>query len=115
MIRAGALANLRFPLRWEHTIPVFARHPGLRRAQLHRGIFWSPVHEQMLGFFAGLALTVLAPPKARPLALVLAAPYLKRLMWRRSGPVLAPYLLAYDLVETYAVIRGALRARVLVL
>lgn len=111
VVQLGPVGKLRFPLRWTDTIPVFKRHPGLRAAQLHRGVFWSPIHEHLL-----LAvLAALLPRRAWPLALLLAAPYLRRLTWRRSGPLLAPYLLLHDLIEVYAVLRGALRARVLVL
>lgn len=110
VVDLGPVGRLRFGLRWETTIPVFARHPGLRRAQLHRGVFWSPVHEQLVAAL----LAVLLPRRLRPLSLVLAAPYLRRLVWRRTGPLLAPYIAACDLVELYAVVRGAVRARVLV-
>jgi hypothetical protein len=37
-----------------------------------------------------------------------------RLVRRRSGPLLAPYLLLHDLVELAAVVWGAIRSRVLV-
>lgn len=110
VVQLGPVGAVRFPLRWTDTIPVFKRHPELRRVQLHRGVFWSPVHERLLAAI----LALLLPRRAWPLALLLAAPYVKRLTIRKTGPLLAPFVLATDLVELYAVLRGALRARVLV-
>lgn len=111
VVQLGPVGMLRDALRWEHAVPLYVKHPDLRRAQLHRGIFWSPTHAQ-------LALFLLALPLARRLplvALVLARPYLVRLMRRRTGPLLAPYIMLQDLVETYAIVRGAIRNRTLVL
>ena len=111
VLTPGPLGNLRHALRWETTVPVFKRHPDLRRRQLHRGIFWSETHEHLLRFLLACALG----RRWRLLRLWLAAPYLRRLVWRRSGPILAPYILLYDSVELAAIVRGAVRERVLVL
>lgn len=111
VMQPGALGNLRSALRWERTVPVFKRHPGLRRAQLHRGVFFSPTHEHLLRALLAVAL----PRRLWPLSAVLAAPYARRLAWRRSGPLLAPYLLLYDVLEVLSILRGAIRERVLVL
>jgi glycosyltransferase involved in cell wall biosynthesis len=108
---AGPVGMLKSALRWHTAIPVFARHPGLRRAHLRHGVFWSVTHEQLLLFAAGLALRRLP----RPLRLLLCLPYLERLVRRRTGPLLAPYLIVLDLVEMGSVVSGAVRSRVLVL
>src|SRR5690606_19243913 len=72
----GPLRMLRDALRWQHAVPLFAKHPDLRAVQLHRGVFWSPVHEHLLRFLVALPLA-----RRRPLlALALAWPYLLRLV-----------------------------------
>ena len=111
VLRLGPLGMLRDALRWQHSVAVFALHPDLRRAQLYGGVFWSKRHADLLRFVVALALARRAPA----LALLVARPYLVHLLKRRSGPLLAPYLALYDLVEAYAVLRGALRNRVLVI
>lgn len=108
VLQLGPLGILRDARRWEHAVPVFARHPGLRKAHLHLGFFWSVRHAQLLRFLVALPLS----RRSRVLALVLAWPYLVHLTKRRSGPLLAPYIVLHDLVETYAIVRGALRNRV---
>ena len=100
----GPIGNLKLAMKWRAAAPLFKRHPELRKLQLHRGIFWSPTHEHLLRALVAAAL----PRRLWPLSLWLAFPYLKRLAWRRSGPLLAPYILVYDLVETAAVVRGAI-------
>jgi glycosyltransferase involved in cell wall biosynthesis len=106
----GPLAMLRHVRRWEGGIPLYVRHPDLR-AKLHRGLFWSPTHEYLLRFLVAVPLLRRMPT----LAALLAAPYVTRLVARRSRGLFAPYLLLIDLVEVYAVIRGALKNRVLVI
>ena len=104
----GPLGNMKVALKWRAAAPLFKRHPDLRKVQLRHGVFWSPTHEHLV-----LALVaLLLPRRLWPLSLVIASPYLKRLLWRRSGPLLAPYIVAYDLVETAAVVRGAIDERV---
>ncbi|MBN1529271.1 MAG: glycosyltransferase [Thermoleophilaceae bacterium] len=110
VLNLGPLGMLRDARRWEHAVPVLARHPALRRAHLHRGVFWSPRHEQLVRFL----LAWVVARRSRTLALLLALPYARHLAFRRSGPLLAPFLLAVDLVELAAVVRGAVRNRVLV-
>jgi GT2 family glycosyltransferase len=100
----GPIGNLRMAMKWRAAAPLFKRHPELRKVQLHRGIFWSPTHEHLLRALLAAAL----PRRLWPLSVWLALPYLRRLVWRRSGPLLAPYILVFDLVETAAVVRGAL-------
>jgi glycosyltransferase involved in cell wall biosynthesis len=110
VLTLGPLGMLRQARRWEHAVPVLARHPALRRAHLHRGIFWSRRHEELIRFL----LAAVVARRSRTLALLLALPYARHLALRRSGPLLAPFLLAVDLVELAAVVRGAVRNRVLV-
>jgi GT2 family glycosyltransferase len=100
----GPRGNLEAATRFRAAAPLFRRHPELRAVQLHRGIFWSPVHEHLLRAL----VAALLPRRLWPLSAWLAFPYAKRLVWRRSGPLLAPYILLYDLVETAAVVRGAI-------
>ena len=107
----GVGGAVRVAARWEGLTRLFAHHPDLRRAHLHRGVFWSPVHEQLL--LAGAAIVL--PRRIWPVSLLLALPYLRRLAWRRSGPLLAPFILLTDVVEVAAVVRGAIRERVLIL
>ena len=107
----GPLRMLEFARRREQITPVFAKHPQLRRAQLHLGLFYSPTHEHLLRFALAVALRRRMPV----VALLLARPYVVRLVARRSRGLIAPFVLAYDLVEMYAVVRGAIRNRVLVL
>lgn len=111
VLRLGPLGMLRDARRWQHALPVFARYPDLRRAHLHHGVFWSKGHADLVRFLIAVPLARRAPL----LALAVAWPYLVHLVKRRTGPLLAPYLLLYDLVETYAIVRGALRHRVLVI
>jgi hypothetical protein len=76
-----------------------------------KGLFWRQNHWELFRFLVALAL----PRRLGMLRLYLAAPYVKHLTDRRTGPLLAPYLLALDLAEVLAVVRGAIRYRVLVL
>lgn len=106
----GPLGKLRRANRWTGTVQVFGRHPGLRLHLVHRR-FWSRTHYLL----ARAALALALPRRWWPVRLWLAAPYVVHLTDRRSGPLLAPYLVLHDLVETQAIVRGALRYRVLVL
>jgi hypothetical protein len=65
----------------------------------------------MLAFALGLALA----RRSKLLALLLCRPYLLRLVRRRSGPLLAPYIVVQDVVELGSVLVGAARSRVLVI
>ena len=104
----GPLGALRAVLRFHEAGRLFRLHPDLRREQLHRGFFWAPAHEHLLRAL----LAALLPRRLWPLSAWLAFPYARRLVWRRSGPLLAPYILLQDLVEMYAIARGAVRERV---
>ena len=111
VVNVGPLGKLRLATRWADAMGLFRRHPGLRRRQLHHGVFFAPAHEQLLLALLALAL----PRRLDPLRVALALPYARRLAWRRTGPLLAPYLLVYDLVEMTTIIRGAVRFRTFVL
>jgi GT2 family glycosyltransferase len=106
VVPVGAAGKLRRANRWSNSILVFARHPGMRR-HLVGGLFWNRRHYELARCAVALAL----PRRLWPLRVWLAAPYVRYLVWRRSGPLLAPYIVVHDLVEVAAVVRGAVRYR----
>jgi len=106
----GPVGKLRLAMRWHESMLPFKRYPSLRRHR-YGGVFWSVVH--MWLFRALVAL--LLPRRLWWLRWWLAAPYVKHLTNRRSGPLLAPYLIVHDVVETATCVRGAIRYRVLVI
>ena len=81
------------------------------RRTLVLGVFWNWRHLEAWCALLALAL----PRRLRLLRLLLAAPYLRRLVARRSGPLLAPYLILHDAIELGTLVRGSLRHRRLVL
>jgi glycosyltransferase involved in cell wall biosynthesis len=109
----GPVGKLRWALHWSHAMQVFARHPALRR-ELRMGLFWKRSHGLLLLAILGLLLA----SRHRSAAL-LALPYARHLRARcrteNASLALAPYIAIYDAVETYATIRGGVRAKVLVL
>ena len=110
VLQLGPAGMLRRAARWHEAPLVYRRHPGIRKT-LVLNLFWSRHHLDAL-----LALVALALP--RRLGLVrwcLALPYLRRLVVRRSGPVLAPYIVLHDAIEIATLLRGSLRYRTLVL
>lgn len=106
----GPVGKLKMAARWHESMKPFKRYPALRRHR-YGGMFWSETH--MWLFRAVLALAL--PKRWRLLRWWLAAPYVAHLTDRRSGPLLAPYLILHDLVETTAVVRGAIRYRTFIL
>jgi glycosyltransferase involved in cell wall biosynthesis len=108
--RVGAIRRLRVAARWTPTVQVYKRHPEMRRELVH-GLFWRENHWHFTRFVVALAL----PRRLGALRLVLAAPYVSYLVERRTGPLLAPYLIALDAVEVWAIVRGAIRYRTLVI
>jgi cellulose synthase/poly-beta-1,6-N-acetylglucosamine synthase-like glycosyltransferase len=102
---------LREATRWTETPRVLARHPGAR-ALLSRGVFWNGWHYCLCRSAIALALP-------RPIRRALLTRHAMQLAGRAraagSGPWMAPLLLAYDAVETAALVRGSLRYRTLVL
>jgi GT2 family glycosyltransferase len=106
----GPVGRVRMAARWDESMLPFRRYAGLRR-QRYGGFFWSETHLWLFG--AVLALFV--PKRLWWLRAWLASPYVVRLTNRRSGPLLTPYLIVHDLVEVFAVLRGAIRYRVFIL
>jgi GT2 family glycosyltransferase len=108
VVPVGAVARLRSASRWTDTVRLYRLHPGLKK---YKGLFWRTTHYKLFRFLVALAL----PQRLGPLRIYLAAPYVAFLTGRRTGPLLAPYLLALDLAEVVAIVRGAIRYRTLVL
>ena len=106
----GPVGKLRMAARWHESMLPFKRYAALRRHRRY-GVFWNDTHVWL--FRAALALLV--PRRFWWLRWWLAAPYVMRLTNRRSGPLLAPYLIVHDLVEVTACVRGSIRYRVLVI
>lgn len=111
VVDAGPMAMLRYAWERSPTVALFATHPDLRRKQLYAGRFWSPVHAHLIRALVALLL----PRRLWPLAIWLALPYARRLAMRRTGPLLAPWIMLVDLVEVAAMLRGSLQHRLLVL
>jgi GT2 family glycosyltransferase len=95
--------------RWDETMLCFKRYPFLKD-ELYGRVFWTREHMQL-----ALALVALLPVLPRPVRALLMVPYARRLYAGRQTPVLAPFRLALDLVESAACIRGSARHGVLVL
>jgi GT2 family glycosyltransferase len=109
--RLGLAGTLRDATRWTATMRIFARHPGTR-AMLDHGIFWNVWHYLLLRS----ALSLLLPRPVRRLVLLRHLLALRRRAEEAgSGPWAIPVLLAYDAVETAAVVRGAVRYRTIVI
>ena len=110
----GPLGLLRVAGRWSDLMYVLGAHPEYRRQTRWRRIFWKQSHALLAQALLGLALT-----RRSRLAALLALPYALHLLRRcrsaNATPAHAPYYALHDLVETYAVLRGAARHRVLVL
>ena len=105
----GPVGKLRFAAGWE--LKAYARHPELRSAHFHRGIFWKGSHYLLVRALVAAAL----PRRLRFLAPWLVVPYLRHLIARGrvegGGPLLAPYYVVHDLIELVTVIRAAIRYR----
>lgn len=113
VLELGPLGSLRDAARWTETVRVFGRHPGAREMLDHR-IFWNVWHYLLARSVLALAL----PRSLRALRWAILARHALALAGRArtlgGGPWLLPLLVAYDLVETIAVARGAARHRTLV-
>jgi GT2 family glycosyltransferase len=109
----GPLEKLRWALGWSRAMQALADHPALRQ-HLRWGIVWKESHAWLL-----LALLGIVIGRRTRIGYLLTIPYLRELRARsgRSGswPAVATYLAAYDAVETFATIRGAVRYRAPVL
>jgi glycosyltransferase involved in cell wall biosynthesis len=101
---------------WTEAMRPFARHPDLRRARLMKGVFWNWSHYLIVRALLGLPFA--RRRMAWPIALWLAWPLLVfelRKSRQTGGLHLAPFWLLRDLVETAAVVRGAIRYRTVVI
>jgi GT2 family glycosyltransferase len=104
----GPKGLLRVAWRWTAALP-FAHHPEIRRRHFILGLFRKRTHLMLLAALAGLLL----PRGLRPLAVLLAIPYLRALRARGilagGGMAMAPYYVLHDAIETAATVRGGLR------
>jgi glycosyltransferase involved in cell wall biosynthesis len=110
----GPAGYMRHALRGADAVYAFRRHPGLRARTLLFGVFRNPSLARLALAVGGLLLA-----RRSRLAAVLVLPYARNLLGRSiasgGGPLLVPYLLAYDLVQAYTSLRGSVRHRTLVL
>lgn len=107
--RVGPVRMLRFAAHWDRTMLVIARHPEIRD-HLHHRLFWKWTHYALLRWLLARVL----PRRLLVVKQFLGRPYTLYLLTdrsRRAGPLLAPYVLALDLLELTAVLRGAIRYR----
>jgi GT2 family glycosyltransferase len=110
VLQLGPLGMLRRATIWDESVLAYKRHAGLRRTLVMR-VFWNREH-----FIAARALLALVlPERMRWIRWWLAAPYVVRLVDRRSGPLLAPFIVTRDLVEIASLLRGSVRYRTLVI
>jgi GT2 family glycosyltransferase len=109
--RVGIAGALRGAARWGTGLRVYAEHPQAR-AMLYRGVFWNVWHYLMWRSL----LSLWGPARLR--RLVLARHLLelrRRAREQRAGAWAVPFLLVHDAVECWAIARGAVRSRTLVL
>jgi GT2 family glycosyltransferase len=110
----GAAGYMRHALRGADAVEAFRRHPGLRARTLRYGAFRNPSLARLAMALAGLALA-----RRHRAAALLALPYARNVAGRSlaydAGPLLAPYLVAYDLALAFTSVRGSVRHRTLVL
>lgn len=103
----GPIGRIRQATLRSDAAAAMARHPELHRRHVWRRVFWDQHHE----LFVRAVVALVLRRRLGPLAIWLAAPYVAFLTERRTGPLLAPYLVIRDLVEVASVARGAARAR----
>jgi GT2 family glycosyltransferase len=107
----GVSGMLRVAARWSGVVRQFSDHPQLR-STLVRGVFWNVWHYLIWRS----ALALLAPAWLRRLILTKHLMELRgRARQAGAGSWAVPFLLVHDLVECWAVARGAVRYRTLVL
>jgi GT2 family glycosyltransferase len=113
VLELGPRGALRDATRWTETVRVFARHPAARRMLDHH-LFWNVWHYLL----ARSLLALLLPRPLRPLRWAILGRHALALNDRArelgGGPTVLPLLVLYDLVETIAIARGAVRHRTLV-
>lgn len=107
----GVRGMLRVAARWSAVVRIFAEHPQLRTT-LERGMFWNVWHYLLWRSL----LALLAPGWLRRLVLTKHLLELRqRAREAGAGSWAVPFLLVHDVVECWAVARGAVRYRTLVL
>jgi glycosyltransferase involved in cell wall biosynthesis len=107
----GAIGRLRIAARWGPVVRVLAEHPGAR-TMLYRGRFWNVWHYLLWRSLLAMA----GPAWLRRLVLARHLMTLRaRAVDEGAGAGAVPYLLLYDVVECWAIARGAVRHRMLVL
>lgn len=114
VIRQGPWGRMWKGRRWRYVPAAFARHEGLRR-ELQYGVFWNDRHRWLFGAALALLLLRRRGPGWSFLRWWFGGPYLQHLTHYRTGPLLAPYRLACDVVEVASIGEGAVRHRVLML
>jgi glycosyltransferase involved in cell wall biosynthesis len=117
VVDLGAIGKLRRAASWTSAMAAYARHDELRRTSFIHGIFWKEIHYQLAR--ASLGLLLMRRRRLIPLGAWLMYPYLQD-VWARcklwgGGPLLAPYYLLHDVIETLAVARASVRHRKLML
>jgi glycosyltransferase involved in cell wall biosynthesis len=107
----GWRGSLQVASRWTATTRIYAEHPQLR-SQLYRGVFWNVWHYLLWRS----ALALLAPVWLRRLLLTRYVLELrKRARAEGGGAWAVPFFVLHDAVESWAIARGAIRHRTLVL
>jgi GT2 family glycosyltransferase len=97
--------------RWSAAMRVYRDHPGTR-SMLYRGVFWNVWHYLLWRSLVGL----LAPAWLRRMIVTRHLIELrKRARTAGAGPSAIPFLILLDTVECWAIARGAIRHRTLVL
>ncbi len=107
----GFLGALRVAGRWSAAVRLFDEHPALR-SMLYQRFFWNAWHYLLWRSL----LALMAPRWLRRLVLMRHLLSLRlRAREADAGPWVVPFLLVHDLVECWAIARGALRYRTFVL
>ncbi|MEA2483543.1 MAG: hypothetical protein QOC55_1490 [Thermoleophilaceae bacterium] len=118
----GAWKLIRSTQKWRLGVRNVARHPGLRAA-LHHRLFWKPSHERLLLGAAGMAVAARlarsSPAAGTAAAAAAVTPYLavqRSQHGSYAGTAGAlPAHVALDAAEIFAMLRGSVEARTLVL
>jgi glycosyltransferase involved in cell wall biosynthesis len=117
VVTMDARGTLRRGFRWGGAVPLYVRHPELRRKRLLYRVFWNWFH-----MIAVRALVAALLPWRRslwPLKAWLAGPWLRDRARdpesRRIHPGRAAWFAVADTVELAGMVRGSVRARRLVL
>ena len=109
---------LRVASRWTGVARLIAKHPELRRRDLHHGLFWQPSHPWLILAWLGIAGTT----RDRR-AVLLGVPWCWHTTTRHIPSVIRrkdklrhlPGYFLLDTAEVVAMVRGSVRAETLVL